>query len=168
MLAPWKKSYDQPRQCIKKQRDHFANKGPSSQSYGFSSSHVWMWVGLYRPAYLKRPWCWQGLKAGGEGDDRGWDGWIAITGSVDMSLSKLLELVIDREAWRAAVHGITKSWKWVNDWTELMMYMVSSHSSSECSLKLKLKAWVTKTKTSYYFYWKVPMSKTSSPRKWVP
>ena len=40
-LAPWKKSYDQPRQCIKKQR-HFANKGPSSQSYGFSSSHVWM------------------------------------------------------------------------------------------------------------------------------
>ena len=42
MLAPWKKSYDQPRQHIKKQRHYFANKGPSSQSYGFSSSHVWM------------------------------------------------------------------------------------------------------------------------------
>ena len=42
MLAPWKKSYDQPRQHIKKQRHHFANKSPSSQSYGFSSSHVWM------------------------------------------------------------------------------------------------------------------------------
>ena len=41
-LAPWKKSYDQPRQHIKKQRHYFANKGPSSQSYGFSSSHVWM------------------------------------------------------------------------------------------------------------------------------
>ena len=41
-IAPWKKSYDQPRQHIKKQRHHFANKGPSSQSYGFSSSHVWM------------------------------------------------------------------------------------------------------------------------------
>ena len=41
-LAPWKKSYDQPRQYIKKQRHYFANKGPSSQSYGFSSSHVWM------------------------------------------------------------------------------------------------------------------------------
>ena len=41
-LAPWKKSYDKPRQHTKKQRYHFANKGLSSQSYGFSSSHVWM------------------------------------------------------------------------------------------------------------------------------
>ena len=41
--APWKKSYDQPRQHIKKQRHYFAYKGPSSQRYGFSSSHVWMW-----------------------------------------------------------------------------------------------------------------------------
>ena len=42
LLAPWKKSYDQPRQHIKKQRYYFANKGTSSQSYGFSSNHVWM------------------------------------------------------------------------------------------------------------------------------
>ena len=42
VLASWKKSYDQPRQHIKKKRQYFANKGPSSQSYGFSSSHVWM------------------------------------------------------------------------------------------------------------------------------
>ena len=41
-LAPWKKSYDKPRQCIKKQRHYFASKGPSSQSYGFSSSNMWM------------------------------------------------------------------------------------------------------------------------------
>ena len=41
-LAPWKKSYDQLRQHIKKQRRYFADKGPSSQNYGFSSSHVWM------------------------------------------------------------------------------------------------------------------------------
>ena len=41
-VAPWKKSYDQPRQHIKKQRYYFANKGLSSQGYGFSSSHVWM------------------------------------------------------------------------------------------------------------------------------
>ena len=41
-FAPWKKSYDQSRQHIEKQRHYFANKGPSSQSYGFSSSHVWM------------------------------------------------------------------------------------------------------------------------------
>jgi len=43
MLTPWKKSYEQPRQHIKKQRHYFANKGPSSQGYGFSSGHVWMW-----------------------------------------------------------------------------------------------------------------------------
>ena len=42
MLTPWKKSYDQSRQHIKKQRHYFANKGLSSQGYGFSSSHVWM------------------------------------------------------------------------------------------------------------------------------
>ena len=42
MLAPWKKSYDSCRQHIKKQRHYFADKGPSSQNYGFSSSHVWM------------------------------------------------------------------------------------------------------------------------------
>ena len=41
-LAPWKKSYDKPRQRIIKEIHHFADKGPSSQSYGFSSSHVWM------------------------------------------------------------------------------------------------------------------------------
>ena len=42
ILTPWKKIYDKPRQHIKKQRHYFADKGPSSQSYGFSSSHVWM------------------------------------------------------------------------------------------------------------------------------
>ena len=41
-LTPWKESYDQPRQHIQKQRHYFANKGPSSQGYSFSSSHVWM------------------------------------------------------------------------------------------------------------------------------
>ena len=139
MLVPWNKKYDQPRQHIKKQRPYFANKGPSSQSYGFSSNHVWMWeldhkeswalknwcfwtVVLEKtlessldgkeikpvnpnlketsPEYsleglmlklklqyfgtwceelthLKRPWWWERLKAGREGDDRGWDGWMA-------------------------------------------------------------------------------------------
>ena len=43
--APWKKSYDKCRQHIKRERHHFAHKGPYSQSYGFSSSHVWIWVG---------------------------------------------------------------------------------------------------------------------------
>ena len=130
MLAPWKKSYDQPRQT-----HNFANKGPSSQGYGFSSSHVWMWELDYKESWApknwciwtvalektlespfdckikplilkeislnvhwkdwcwswnsstlatwceelshwKRPWCWERPKAG-EGDDRGWDGWMA-------------------------------------------------------------------------------------------
>ena len=44
MLAPWKKSYGKPRQHIKKQRHYFANQDPSSQSYCFSSSHIWMWT----------------------------------------------------------------------------------------------------------------------------
>ena len=42
MLAPWKKSYDKSKQHIEKQRHYFANKGPSSQSYGFSSIHIWL------------------------------------------------------------------------------------------------------------------------------
>ena len=137
MLAPWKKSYDYPRQHTKKQRHWFANKGPSSQIYGFSSSHAWMWELDYKESwahknwcfstvllektlerllnskeiqsvhpkgnqswvfigstdakfetsilwphdeeltYLKRPWCWERLKAGWERDNRGWDGWMA-------------------------------------------------------------------------------------------
>ena len=135
-LAPWKKIYEQPRQYIKN-RHYFANKGPSSQGYGFSSSHVWMWELVYKeswvlknwcfwtvvlektlespldckeirpvhpgrsvlgvywkdwywswnsntlttwceePTHLKRPWCWERLKAGGKGDDWGRGDWMA-------------------------------------------------------------------------------------------
>ena len=56
-LTPWKKSYDQPRQNIKKQRRYFANKGPSSQGYGFSSSHVWMWELDYKESWALKNWC---------------------------------------------------------------------------------------------------------------
>ena len=56
MLAPWKKSYDQPRQHIKKQRHYFANKGLSSQGYGFSSGHVWMWE-LDSESWALKNWC---------------------------------------------------------------------------------------------------------------
>ena len=135
MLPPWKESYDPPRKHIQKQRHYFANKGPSSQGYGFSSRHVWMWELDYKESRApknwcfwtvvlektlespldckevqpvhpkgdqswiftgwtdaeaettlatwckeltqwKRPWCWERLKAGGEGDHRGWDGWM--------------------------------------------------------------------------------------------
>jgi len=50
-------SYDQPRQHIKKQRYYFANKGPSNQSYGFSSSHVWMWEPDYKESWALKNWC---------------------------------------------------------------------------------------------------------------
>ena len=56
-LAPWKKSYDQPRQLIKKQRHYFANKGVSSQNYGFSNSHVWMWELDYKENWVLKNWC---------------------------------------------------------------------------------------------------------------
>ena len=57
MLAPCKDSYDQPRQHIKKQRHFFANKGPSSQGYGFSSGHVWMWELDYKESWAPKNWC---------------------------------------------------------------------------------------------------------------
>ena len=142
-LALWKKSYDQPRQHIKKQRCYFTNKDLSGQIYGFSSSHEWMWELNYKESWAlknwcfwivvlektlespldssnkeiqgdptsqswrksvlnihwkdwcwswnsnplatwceelthwKRLWCWERLKAGAEGDDRRWGGWMA-------------------------------------------------------------------------------------------
>ena len=58
MLAPWKKSYDQPRHYIKKQRHYFASKGPSSsQSYGFSSGHVWIWELDCEESWAPKNWC---------------------------------------------------------------------------------------------------------------
>ena len=57
MFAPWKKSYDQPIQRIKKQRHYLANKGPSSQGCGFSRSHVWMWELDYKESWAPKNWC---------------------------------------------------------------------------------------------------------------
>ena len=68
--------------------------------------------------HLKRPWPWEILRAGGKGDDRGWDGWMA---SPTQWTWVWMELVMDREAWHAAVHGVTKCWTQLSDWTELLL-----------------------------------------------
>ena len=178
MLAPWKESYDQPRQHIKKQRHHFVNKGPSSQGYGFSHGHVWMWEFDYKESWAPKNWCiWSGvlektlksplackeiqpvhpkeispgchLRTGIEAetpilwppDAKSWLIWKdpdagkdwgqerrgrqrmrwldGITDSTDMNLGELRQLVMNREAWHAAIYGVSKSQAWLSNWTEL-------------------------------------------------
>ena len=191
MLTPWKESYDQPRQHIKKQRHYFANNGPSSQSYGFSRSHVWMWELDYKEswapkkwcfelwcwrrllripwterrsnqstqkeisseywleglmlkvncntlvtwceelAHWKRPWHWERLKVGGEGDDRGWNGWMA-------SLTQWTWVWVNSGSWwwtgRAGMLQSMElqSQTWLSDWnwTELLCVSLSGVSDS--------------------------------------
>ena len=59
MFVPWKKSYDKPRECIKKQRHYFTNKGPYSQRYVFSSTHVWIWELDHKESWVPKNWCLQ-------------------------------------------------------------------------------------------------------------
>ena len=59
MFAPWKESCEKPRQCIKKQRHHFVDKGSCNQSYGFSSSHVWIWDLDHKEGWVSKSWCFE-------------------------------------------------------------------------------------------------------------
>ena len=71
--------------------------------------------------------CWEGLRAGGEGDDRGWDGWMASpTRWIWVWVNSGSWWCVDREAWCAAVHGVTESWTQLSDWTELNWFLVLS------------------------------------------
>ena len=90
-LAPWKKSCDQPRQHIKKQRHYFVNKGPSSQRYGFSSSHVWMWELDYKESWAPKNWCF----------------WIVV-------LEKTLESPLDHKEMQPVNSKGSQSWMFIS------------------------------------------------------
>ena len=88
--------------------------------------------------HLKRPWCWERLKAGREGDDSGWDGLDGITDSMDVSLSESGSWWWTGRAWRAAVHGVTKCRTQLSDWTELSsQYFLAKMPLGPCHLTAK-------------------------------
>ena len=76
------------------------------------------------PIHWKRPWCWERLKTGREGDNRGWVGGMAPPTRWTLSLSKLRELVTDRDAWRAVVHGVAVRHDWTTKLNRLQRFLL--------------------------------------------
>ena len=138
MLAPWKKSYVQPRQYIKKQKHYFVNKGLSSQGYGFSSSHVWMWELDYKESWVPKNWCFWTVvlektlespldcKEIQPVHPKGNQSWIVI-GKTDVETKTPILWPPDAKNWLIWKDpGAGKDWRWVeNGMTE--DEMVKSH-----------------------------------------
>ena len=91
-----------------------------------------LWSPEQRTDSLERPWCWERLKAGGEGDDRRIRWLDGSTASTDVSLRKLGEMVVGRK-W-AAVHGVAKSQTWLRDWTTAMLEIAGFQWWSLCMI----------------------------------
>ena len=81
-----------------------------------------LWPPHAKSWLIGKDWFWEGLGAGGESNDRGCDGWMASLTRWTLSLGELWELVMDREAWCAAIHGVPKSQTRLSDWSDLILY----------------------------------------------
>ena len=134
------KSYDQSRQCNKKQGHHFANKGPHSQSYGFSSSHVWMWVLNYKESWAPKNWCFQlvalekTLKSPLDSKEikpvnpKGNQPWMKFTGRTDAEVQFFGRLMqradsLEKTLRLGKMEGKRRGWqrmRWLDDITDLM------------------------------------------------
>ena len=111
----------------------------------------------------KRPWCWERLKAGGDGEDRVWDSWMALPTWWTLSLNKLQELVKHREAWHAAIREVTKSQTWLSDWswTELKMGLPGNSSDfSAFPLTITFLSLTIPHPSSILWGWMAPEYKT--------